>query len=113
MTLIVRSANGGPAGIDWRAVAALIGVVVVLGTLTVGMMQERITVLAHVARGEEMILPVQRHIDNIGEYQHLDQDVAKMVAALPLLLDEIRDDLTVIKRKLKITDDELRIGDAP
>ena len=105
--LLVR--NGDPErpriGIDWRAVAAIGALTLSLFSALVFLLNERIVVLAHVAKGEAMIAPVQNHIDNIGPYKHLDPQQLKDVLAMQYDLRELRKAVARIERRMGITDE--------
>lgn len=110
--LLVRNgdAHNPRIGIDWRAVAAIVAVMLGVGTVAIGLLTERVTVLAHVARGDAMMTPVQNHLDNIGPYKHLDLDQFREFVALTWQIQEIRRDVVAIKRHLRIKDDTIRLG---
>lgn len=110
--IIVR--NGNPdkprMGIDWRAVAALGGFMLALGTLTIGLLNERVAVLAHVAKGESLIKPVEEHMNNVGPYKHLTEKEHESYQTIRYQLMDLRRSQRRIERHLGIQEEELRLG---
>lgn len=116
MGLVVRngSKDRPQSGLDMRVAVPLMtflfGVSLSTGTLAFTALGERWMVLEHVRRGDALMKPTERHLDNADEWRHMTKADAQMFYALPWTLEEMRRDIGAIKRKLRIKDEDIRIG---
>jgi len=104
MGFLVRNgdADRPRIGVDWRAVAALGGFAVTLGTVAVLLLTERIAVLAHVAQGNAEMAEWITHKHNAGNLRHISVRQSERLLLMDYRLRSLQSDMTAIKRHLGI-----------